>query len=133
MKLRQGLALIISVKTLTGKTILLDVNSLEFIKGVKAEIWNQEGIPPDEQRLFFEGKELEVELIIHNDPAIQRKSIGPLVLLLRGMIIFVKTPIGKTINLEVKPSDSIQTVKKMVKDKIGIPSDEQNWSLQERS
>ena len=133
MKLRQGLALIISVKTLTGKTILLDVNSLESIKGVKAEIWNQEGIPPDEQRLFFEGKELEDELIIHNDPDIQRKSIGPLVLLLRGMIIFVKTPIGKTINLEVKPSDSIQTVKKMVKDKIGIPSDEQNWSLQERS
>lgn len=74
---------------------------------------------------FLRRKELEDELIIHNDPDIQRKSIGPLVLLLRGMIIFVKTPIGKTINLEVKPSDSIQTVKKMVKDKIGIPSDEQ--------
>ena len=107
-----------------NSTIALSVEAATVVDDVKRLIWDREGVPPDEQRLIYNSSELQDGRRV-SDYDIRKDSTIQLWLRLRGgMQVFFKTLTGRTIPLEVDPSDSIWLVKLKLKDKLkeGIPA-----------
>ena len=77
---------------MAGKIITLEVKDSDTIEAVKSKIEDKESIPPDEQRLFLAGQELQDH---HTLGFYGMKNLTTLVCVRRGyMVVFVRTPAG---------------------------------------
>ncbi len=112
------------VWTLGGKTITLDVESSTTVEQVKAKIQGKEGIPADQQRLIAFGKQLANRCTL-SDYGIERHSKVFLTSISSvGMQVFIKSLAGTVITtLDVKPSDTVESVKAQIYAKTGCTQD----------
>jgi ubiquitin C len=115
----------VNVKTPDGKTLSFQVEPTDTIEDVKKKVEDEIGMPVPDQRMLFEGEEL-------NDPAtLDDYNIkNGDTLFLDPMKIHVKHWDGKIITLDVQPDDTIDDIKTRVEEKEDIPKDQQRLTFE---
>ena len=130
LRLHSGLQMF--VRTLTGKT--LEVKPADTIEVVKARIQNKEEIPPDQQHLIFDEKQLQ-DGRCRGDCNVPKEATLHWILRPRSsMQIFVKILAENTTILELEPADTMEVVKAKTQDKevLSLTVSNWTWPLSER-
>ena len=113
------------VKTLAGLTLTLEAADTDSIEKLKTYIQAKQGIAIKEQRLSFQKKSLEdcktiAECGLNNESTIYLVSGYQ-----GGGQVFVRTLSGKTITCNIEENDTVESLKKKIRDNLNIPPDQQ--------
>lgn len=103
----------------------LTVFATSLVEKVKEQIRQVTGIPVIQQRLTHNGEPLEDGKTLFSCGIKEASTL----VVANVMSLLVKTPAGETISLEVSPTDSIETVKEMIQEQLGTPTEEQRLSM----
>jgi ubiquitin C len=119
----------IFVKTLSGPVHSVVCQPDDTILSVKQQLETkyEEGMPPDQQRLIFAGKQLEDNRTLQEYSVVHNSTLHIVLRLRGGMQIFVKTLSGPVHSVVCQPDDTILSVKQQLETKYeeGMPPDQQ--------
>ena len=119
----------IFIKTLSGKSYLLDVNPEDTIKEVKKKIEDKEGIAIDLQRLIFAEKKLKDNRRVNSYNIAEMETIH---LFIKDREVRIVIPYNATIKFYIMKNDTVREVKKKIKNQVEYSIEEQKLSLNGR-
>lgn len=114
------------VKTLTGHTYILYPMSNQTVREAKEDLGKRENIPTSNQRLVFEGRQLDDDTTLQQCGLPQQCTVHMIQAppKTHALTILVRTLMGKTITLQITSGDSVAQVKQRIHDQEGYPVDQ---------
>lgn len=129
MSLQMPVNMFICVKALKGEKIIIDVQPIEKIESVREKIQKILKIPVDQQMLVFDGKQLENGHTLYDYSIINESIILMIPIVKRFFDVFIWTPNGKEIRINVEPTTKVKDVKLKIQEKEKFDIEKQRLFL----